>query len=452
MKTSTFSILTHLVKKSVLLIIALAIQSVYAQSPEKISYQAVIRNSNGNLIVNSNVGIKISILQSSATGNAVYVETHGTTTNANGLASIEIGDGTVIAGTFSDIDWASGPYFLQTETDPDGGTNYTITGTSQLLSVPYALYAKTAENVFSGDYNDLSNKPDLNKWDTDSTNDVTIAGNQTITGKKKFSDTVNVDHHPIVNVATPTNDNDATNKAYVDMLLLRIEALEKSVWHEGLVLWNKLGSNDEVTDSEIGENGSLIGTGYAFETGKYGNGYIRKNVDSYVMFPKSVLQGLRSHGTVELWVNPKVTQPQAYSYGSFMIVGYRINELDAHVFIRWGDGVTGVGINGGVNFDGTVVATPDEFTPFVATVDTPFHLALCWDVEGIDGSDQTVRIYRDGVLIGSNSSTWNEEATTDYDDFKLGTGPDGKGYDKYIVDNLKVWNYAKTDFSDRFHE
>ncbi len=121
--------------------------NVFAQSPEKISYQAIVRNGNNNLIVSTAVGMKISILQGSATGTAEYIETQTPTTNVNGLASLEIGNGTVVSGNFSTIDWASGSYFIKTETDPTGGTNYTITGTSQLLSVPYALHAKTAETV-----------------------------------------------------------------------------------------------------------------------------------------------------------------------------------------------------------------------------------------------------------------------------------------------------------------
>ncbi len=121
--------------------------SVFAQSPEKMSYQAVIRNSSEALVTNTTVGMQISILQGSASGTAVYVETQSPTTNANGLISIKIGDGTVQSGDFTNIEWANGPYFIKTETDPAGGTDYTITGTSQLLSVPYALHAKTAESV-----------------------------------------------------------------------------------------------------------------------------------------------------------------------------------------------------------------------------------------------------------------------------------------------------------------
>jgi len=124
--------------------------SVFAQSPEKMSYQAVIRNSSDELVTNQPVGMQISILQGSASGTAVYIETQTPTTNANGLVSFEIGAGTVVSGDFSVIDWANGPYFVKTETDPTGGTSYTIAGTSQLLSVPYALYAKTSESIAGG--------------------------------------------------------------------------------------------------------------------------------------------------------------------------------------------------------------------------------------------------------------------------------------------------------------
>lgn len=114
---------------------------VIAQAPQKMSYQAIIRNSTNVLITSQAVSMKVNIIQGSITGTAVYVETQKPTTNINGLISIEIGGGTVLSGTFSSINWSNGPYFIKTETDPTGGTNYTITGTSQLLSVPFALYS-----------------------------------------------------------------------------------------------------------------------------------------------------------------------------------------------------------------------------------------------------------------------------------------------------------------------
>ena len=115
--------------------------NLIAQAPQKMSYQAVIRNASGELVVNKDVSVRISILKGSTTGNQVYSELHKTATNGNGLISIEIGDGTNNVGSFSEIAWGTGTYFLKTETDPNNGAEFTISGTSQLLSVPFALFA-----------------------------------------------------------------------------------------------------------------------------------------------------------------------------------------------------------------------------------------------------------------------------------------------------------------------
>jgi hypothetical protein len=122
----------------------------FAQAPNKMSFQAVIRNNTNALVINTAIGMRISILQTSINGSAVYIETQTPSTNANGLVSIEIGAGTVVSGNFANINWANGSYFVKTETDPAGGTSYTITGTTQLLSVPYALYAKSAGSLSGG--------------------------------------------------------------------------------------------------------------------------------------------------------------------------------------------------------------------------------------------------------------------------------------------------------------
>ena len=126
--------------------------SLWAQAPQSFSYQAVIRGVNNVLVANKPVGMKISLLQGSETGKAVYVETHKPTSNDNGLVSIAIGGGAKDASSsaFASIDWAKGPYFVKTETDAAGGTNYSLTTTSQLLSVPYAIHAKTAESIVGG--------------------------------------------------------------------------------------------------------------------------------------------------------------------------------------------------------------------------------------------------------------------------------------------------------------
>jgi len=112
-----------------------------AQVPQKMNYQAVIRNASNALLTNQIVQMRISVLQGSDVGSPQFAELHTTSTNANGLVTVAIGAGSPVLNSFSDIDWANGPFFIKTETDPTGGTNFTIIGTSQLMSVPYALFS-----------------------------------------------------------------------------------------------------------------------------------------------------------------------------------------------------------------------------------------------------------------------------------------------------------------------
>ncbi len=130
-----------------LLFMVLLCGITHAQAPQRFTYQAVVRNAGGQLITNHSIGVRISIVQGSATGNAVYVENHSATTNSNGLFTISIGTGNATIGSFSSVDWSIGTYYVKSEIDPEGGTDYTLVATQQLISVPYALYATTAEQL-----------------------------------------------------------------------------------------------------------------------------------------------------------------------------------------------------------------------------------------------------------------------------------------------------------------
>lgn len=155
--------------------------SIYAQAPQKISYQAVVRNASNTLISNSVVGMRISIIQGSLFGASVYVETQMPTTNNNGLVTFEIGTGTVINGSFAGINWSNGPYFIKTETDPTGGTSYNITSTSQLNSVPYALHAANVISYSAG--NGIAiNSNTITNTAPNQTVTISGAGSTTVTG------------------------------------------------------------------------------------------------------------------------------------------------------------------------------------------------------------------------------------------------------------------------------
>ena len=134
-------------KLLLLFVLVFAVTMLWAQAPQKMTYQAVVRNASNNLVTNHNVSVKITVLQGGENGTPIYMENHSTSTNANGLMTVEVGEGTVVNGNFATIEWANGPYFLKSEIDPEGGSNYSITGVQELLSVPYALYANQAGNV-----------------------------------------------------------------------------------------------------------------------------------------------------------------------------------------------------------------------------------------------------------------------------------------------------------------
>jgi uncharacterized protein (TIGR02145 family) len=121
-----------------------------SQAPTKINFQSVLRNTNGEVVSNSAVSLRISILSGTINGSAVYIETHTKTTDTGGLMSLQIGGGTVLSGVFANINWGSSAHFIKLEADFSGGNSYVLLGTQELMSVPYALYAsKTDTSVLN---------------------------------------------------------------------------------------------------------------------------------------------------------------------------------------------------------------------------------------------------------------------------------------------------------------
>ena len=143
---------------NIFLLLAIA-NTTSAQTSENFSYQAIIRDAAGSLVIETNVSIRLSILKDTEMGTVVYSETHNPSTNFAGVVTLMIGDGTVVSGVLSAIDWGTSPYFIKSETDPTGGTNYDIVGTTAILSAPYGLSSKKTEVALSVDYNNLTNSP-----------------------------------------------------------------------------------------------------------------------------------------------------------------------------------------------------------------------------------------------------------------------------------------------------
>ena len=153
----------------------------FSQSPQKFTYQSIIKNSSGYLLKNQDVGLRISVLSNSSNGIEVYSEEHFPTSNSNGLVTLIIGEG-LTNDNFSEIQWGDGEYFLKVEVDPEGGNSYIMNQTSQLLSVPYALYAGNSGsklNLLGQDFITLQDQTlTINKVDlTDDVNGVLTIAN-----------------------------------------------------------------------------------------------------------------------------------------------------------------------------------------------------------------------------------------------------------------------------------
>jgi len=147
-------------KKLALIFLAITClgSSLFAQAPEAFKYQAVIKNTDGEIISGQEVSIKISILNENPTGDVVYSEEHTVTTNDIGMVSLNIGEGSLLTGDFSQIPWNEGDKFLKIEIDDSGGSSYAELGTFQLLSVPFALFASSASKL--GNNVEYSTSPD----------------------------------------------------------------------------------------------------------------------------------------------------------------------------------------------------------------------------------------------------------------------------------------------------
>lgn len=216
-------------KKKLLIFICLLVATtgIYAQSPELFSYQAIVRSTSNVLVVNAPVSLRINILQGSTTGTTVYSETHDTTTNFAGMVNVLVGEGTIISGSLSNIDWGSTVYFIKTETDPTGGTDYDIVGVAALHSVPYGFTSNTASRALSVDYNNINNAPS------------TISSAQ-------------VDKLNLLNVTTATNFDQIASGIALNTAKVSFPSFGTTAGTAFDIIWSKINDNVYYESGKVG--------------------------------------------------------------------------------------------------------------------------------------------------------------------------------------------------------
>lgn len=223
---------------------------------------------------------------------------------------------------------------------------------------------------------------------------------------------------------------------------------------EGLILWNKLGSVEEVTHSVVGPNltFSLNATdGIVFEPVKYDNGFRSESRWRGVEVPPTILNPVR--GCYEMWFKSQVTRPVAYLYGRLQWLDQSSLGTGGLMQLVWDDGTPYGGPNNSI--DVCVGTLNMSIGTFTAEIGRLYHIAMVWDVNGIGGSSDTVRIYIDGILHASTTQSYNPipgNGVGNIGRIQNTTPGWGDCFGKLTFDNLKIWNYPKTDFSDRFTE
>jgi hypothetical protein len=437
-----------------ILVLLLLIATMGAQSPETMTYQAVIRNSSDQLVTNQQVGMQISILRGSADGTPVYVETQTPTTNGNGLVSIEIGNGNIVSGDFASIDWANDTYYLKSETDPSGGTDYTIAGITQLLSVPYALHSKTADSItgtipetdpqYRSSVASGITENDTSSWNSKLDSEVDGDVNNEIQDLAQVIAVNGSAKGRITDLTDPMDPQDAVTKSYVDSILdhYHNQILKES---KHLTLWNELGSVHEVENSVVGPQGTIRDSVHFNNEVKYGKGITPKtgNANGGVDFPTTVVDPEK--GCIEFWAE-FYEVPKAYSYGAYGFVNVAHWSHNVMSCFWYNDDHGDGQLSFSLTFNGTKRDVQlDHFSP---VINTPVHFACVWDRNGIDGSGDYMRIYVNGSVIASNSTEndWGTDNTSG--NFRIATPWDSDylNEDRYSMDNIKIWDFAKTDF------
>ena len=396
--------------RKILLITAILLAITgFSQTPESFKYQTIVRDGAGFVMANQNVSFQMSIIQGSASGSSVYSETHTATTNEFGLVNLNIGEGTT-SDDFSAIDWSNGPFFIKVELDENGGSSYTEMGTTELKSVPYAMYAKEVQNKDDADAdpsNELVSSATLNGHNLE----IVDAGGTTVVDLSSLDQSgMNVDD----NDADATNElqtisksgstvtlsngggsftdevNDADNSTTNELQTLSFSGNDLSLTDGGSIslaqysnLWQQNGSDIYYNDGWVGigtdsPSGKMVVQGDAgvdpdsalFEV---------KNKDGQTIFAVY-------DGGVRIWVDDTGTKSNT-DKGGFAVGGYRLNKSISHEYLR---------------------ITPDSARIYYDSENTGSGHDGGFQVEGFEGSTSesnggTMHLSDDNYFIGDSA-------------------------------------------------
>ena len=354
----------------------------YAQAPEAFNYQAVIRNAAGDILANSQIALQVSILQDSESGSAVYVERFNPTTNDYGLIAVKLGKGTVQSGTFSTIDWGTHEFYIKIEVDPNNGTDFTAMGTTQLLSVPYALYAQ------SGGSDDA---------DADATNElqtISKVGNTVTLSQSGGSFTDEVDdadadpQNEIQTLEIIGQDLSISDGNSVTLPAPASNSITSAMIVDGEVKTNDI-DNGAVTAAKLNDGpGSNVDADLL--DGQQGSYYLdAENINSGPLNHSyfSAYGDLMAEGYLdESSANDLVTLAQAESR-------YAIPKVAFYAYNSTSDAITGTGVWNTVEFDTEIFDDGNNYNNisdrFIAPVDGVYHftakvgIGTTWDAVGL---------------------------------------------------------------------
>lgn len=370
-------------KKLFPLVLIFCTHILSAQVPNLVNYQAIARNANGAPVTNQPVSVKFTVLDGSASGSIVYIETHHPTTNQFGLFIVAIGNGTPVIGTFASINWSNGLKFLKVEFDPAGGSSYTVMGTDQMLSVPYALYAQTSSNGPQGLPGVTGPTGDIGlTGPTGATGATGPAGNAYVSGTTnyvaKFTDSTSLGNSQIFDDGTNVGVNDTTPHT---KLTVNGSALLKNLITSQAAYVGNTNECDNCYNNVVFADQRTAITAISFNCGSYFEGSIQLNgaVLDDVLEDTAVWYGNMGITTPGSGTNTQPTTLDNVAHqcncpDNYIATGIEIkatDQLDGEMKLRCAK------LKAGLTTTNTGMGVPSAISVPYANVDNTRHMSVC---------------------------------------------------------------------------